>query len=48
MHWRSGLGVGLIVVAGWALTGLAFDEMADRVQAPASLTFVKPTADTVA
>lgn len=47
-HWRAGIGVGLLVVAGWVLTGLAFDEMADRVQPPASLTFVKPTADTVA
>lgn len=46
-HWVSGLGAGLLVVAGWSLTGLAYDEMADRVQPPVSLTFVKPTADTV-
>ncbi len=47
MHWRAGLGIGLLVAAGWALTGLAFDDMADRVQPPASLTFVKPTADAI-
>lgn len=47
MHVLSGLGVGLVVVAGWALTGLAYDDMADRVQPPVSLTFVKSTADTI-
>jgi uncharacterized membrane protein YedE/YeeE len=44
-HILSGLGVGLCVVAGWALTGLAFDELADYPTAPASLTFVKPAGD---
>lgn len=47
IHVLSGLGVGLCVVAGWALTGLAFDDMADRVVAPISLTYVRPTADTI-
>ena len=28
-HVLSGLGIGLSVVAGWALTGLAFDDFAD-------------------
>lgn len=46
MHWLSGLGAGLLVAAAWGLTGLAFDEMAYRVQPPVSLSFVKPTADT--
>ncbi|KAB2919298.1 MAG: YeeE/YedE family protein [Hyphomicrobiaceae bacterium] len=43
----SGIGVGLCVVAGWALTGLAFDELAERPTAPISLTYVRPTGDTV-
>lgn len=46
-HWISGLAAGLLVVAGWAMTGLAFDEMADRPQIPASLSFVKPTVDSI-
>lgn len=46
-HMWSGIGVGLTVVAGWALTGLAFDEMALRPVAPISLTYVRPTADAV-
>jgi hypothetical protein len=46
-HVVSGLGVGLCVVAGWALTGLAFDEMASRPTQPISLTYVRPTGDTV-
>ena len=47
VHFWSGIGIGLCVVAGWALTGLAFDELADRPTAPISLTFVRPTADTI-
>jgi uncharacterized membrane protein YedE/YeeE len=43
----SGIGVGLCVVAGWALTGFAFDEMADKPTAPISLTYVRPTGDTI-
>jgi uncharacterized membrane protein YedE/YeeE len=35
------------VVAGWALTGLAYDEMAARPTAPASLTFIRPVGDTM-
>ena len=45
VHVLSGLAVGLIVVAGWALTGLAFDEMATRPTPPISLTYVRPTGD---
>ena len=44
-HVISGIGVGLCVVAGWALTGLAFDELADRPVNPISLTYVRPTGD---
>ena len=45
LHIASGIGVGLCIVAGWALTGLAFDELADKPTAPVSLTFVRPTGD---
>ncbi len=45
VHVSSGIGVGLVVIAGWALTGLAFDEMALRPVAPISLTYVRPIAD---
>jgi uncharacterized membrane protein YedE/YeeE len=46
-HVASGLAVGLAAVAGWALTGLCYDEMADGAVAPASLTFVRPSGDTL-
>ena len=46
-HILSGIGIGLCVMAGWALTGLAFDDMADRPTSPISLTYVRPTADTI-
>jgi hypothetical protein len=45
MHVWSGLGVGLCVIAAWALTGLAFDEMDHRPVAPVSLTYVRPIGD---
>lgn len=47
VHVISGLGVGLCVVAGWALTGLAFDELAERPVNPISLTYVRPTGDAI-
>lgn len=47
VHVLSGVVVGVCVVAGWALTGLAYDELATRPVAPISLTFVRPAADTV-
>jgi uncharacterized membrane protein YedE/YeeE len=47
VHILSGLAVGLTVVAGWALTGLAWDEMADRPVAPISLTYIRPLGDTL-
>jgi uncharacterized protein len=43
----SGLGTGVLVTLAWLLTGLAYDEMAERVQNPVALSFVKPTADTL-
>ncbi len=46
-HIISGLAVGLCVVAGWALTGLSYDEFADRAQSPVSLSYVRPSGDTL-
>jgi uncharacterized membrane protein YedE/YeeE len=45
VHVFSGLAIGLVVVAGWALTGLAFDDMATKPVPPISLTYVRPTGD---
>lgn len=47
VHIVSGVGVGALVVLGWLITGLAFDEMADRPTTPISLTYVRPTGDTL-
>ena len=47
VHVLSGVGIGLTVIAGWALTGLAFDEMAARPVAPISLTYVRPSGDAI-
>jgi hypothetical protein len=47
VHILSGIGIGLCAVAGWALTGLAFDELSDRPVNPISLTYVRPTADAI-
>ena len=47
VHIIAGIGVGLCAVAGWALTGLAYDEIATRTTSPISLTFVRPTADSI-
>ena len=46
-HVVGGLSVGLCVVAGWALTGLAYDEFADVARNPISLSYVRPTGDTL-
>lgn len=47
VHIVSGLAVGLTVIAGWALTGLAYDDMATRPAAPISLTYIRPVGDTL-
>ncbi|HRK18497.1 MAG TPA: YeeE/YedE family protein [Hyphomicrobiaceae bacterium] len=47
VHVFSGIGVGVLVVAGWLLTGLAYDELAERTTSPISLTYVRPTGDTL-
>lgn len=47
MHIASGVLIGVAVAAGWALTGLSVDEMAATSTAPTSLTFVRPSGDTL-
>ena len=44
-HLAIGIGVGLLVSAAWALTSMAHDEFATRIQSPHGLSFVKPSAD---
>ena len=46
-HITSGVVIGLCVTAGWVLTGLASDEFADVAVAVGSLTFVRPSGDTM-
>ncbi|MCH9765996.1 MAG: YeeE/YedE family protein [Alphaproteobacteria bacterium] len=46
-HIASGIGVGLCVVAAWALTGLAFDDFSDRPARLESLSFVAPLGDAI-
>jgi uncharacterized membrane protein YedE/YeeE len=43
----GGLGVGLLVSLGWALSGLAYDDMTPSPAAPTSLSFVKPVSDAI-
>jgi uncharacterized protein len=45
-HVLAGVFIGLCVVAGWVLTGLAFDEFADNPTVE-SLSYVRPTGDTI-
>lgn len=47
LNIAAGCGIGALIVTGWALTGLAFDEMSDRPVAPISLTFIRPAGDTL-
>jgi uncharacterized protein len=47
VHVLAGIGIGLCAVAGWVLTGLAFDDLAEKPVMPISLTYVRPTADTI-
>ncbi len=46
-HVLGGIGIGLCAAAGWALTGLAFDELAENPVNPISLTYVRPAGDTL-
>lgn len=43
----AGFGIGLCIVAGWFLTGLAADEFADVPVQLISLTYVRPAGDTL-
>ena len=45
-HIFAGIGIGLCVVVGWALTGLTYDEFADNPQL-ISLSYVRPSGDTM-
>ncbi len=47
LHVLGGAGVGLSVAAGWAVTGYLYDELSTRPIVPASLTFVRPTGDSM-
>jgi len=46
-HLVAGVGIGLVVIAGWTLTGLAQDDFADVPVALISLSYVRPTGDTL-
>jgi uncharacterized membrane protein YedE/YeeE len=46
VNLAGGFAVGLLVTIGWWLTGMTYDEMAVRPLPPASLSFVRPVADT--
>jgi len=43
----AGVGIGLLVVAGWFLTGLAQDDFADVPVQLISLTYVRPAGDSL-
>ncbi|MCP3970903.1 MAG: YeeE/YedE family protein [Rhodobacteraceae bacterium] len=45
-HLTAGFGIGLCVVAGWALTAFTFDEFADNPTL-ASLSYVRPAGDSI-
>ncbi len=47
VHIASGVLIGLCVVAVWFLTGLAADDLAEVVVPVSSITFVRPTGDTL-
>lgn len=46
-HLTAGVVIGLCVVAGWFLMGLAYDDFATAPVAPISLSYVRPTGDTL-
>lgn len=45
-HIAAGVGTALCAIAGWAITGLAYDEFALTPQPPTSISFVAPAAHT--
>ena len=46
-HLVAGFGIGLCIIAGWFLTGLASDEFADVPVQLISLTYVRPAGDLI-
>ena len=46
-HIIAGVGIGICATGGWFLTGLAMDDFADVPVALASLTYVRPSGDTI-
>jgi len=46
-HMIAGFVIGACVIAGWALTGLAYDDLGEHVQDPISLSYVRPSGDTL-
>ncbi|MCP4184735.1 MAG: YeeE/YedE family protein [Hyphomicrobiales bacterium] len=46
-HIASGFLIGLCVIAAWFLTGLASDDLAEVIVPVSSVTFVRPTGDTL-
>jgi len=46
-HVLSGVIIGFLVIAGWFLTGLASDDLAEVVVPVASISFVRPTGDSL-
>jgi uncharacterized protein len=47
LNIAAGLGVGVLVAAGWLITGLAYDDMAVHPVIPTSLSFVRPVGDAI-
>ncbi len=45
VHLAAGIGIGLCVVAGWMITGLAQDDFADTPVTLISLSYVRPAGD---
>jgi hypothetical protein len=46
-HMLAGFVIGACIIAGWALTGLAYDDFGERVQVPISLSYVRPSGDSL-
>jgi uncharacterized membrane protein YedE/YeeE len=47
-HMLAGLGIGALAAAGWAVTGLVYDELSPTPFKPMALSFIRPAAETIA
>nr|AFI78383.1 YeeE/YedE family protein DUF395 [uncultured bacterium ws101A12] len=47
VHLIAGIGIGACVIAGWVLTGLAYDDFADVPVQLISLSYVRPAGDSL-